>query len=444
MIPNVLTQIPKLYQKDNTAIKIAIKADNHIGLWKNDVLNINRLYRPDEMDSLCLDELGYMLYAGLKNKDSDRVKRQKIQLATSTNKLGSTWKHDTKIKIDRITGFNSQINTTRYLSIAGKIAIDCHYGIYGSQLTADQIAEIVDDLKQDVCPAYMQMFLGYIGANDKNFNSYGIAKDTINNIIYATDYDNNKINYFSSGGNYINSFGSIGSGNGEFNHPMGITIDNNNGIIYIADNGNSRIQKFDLNRNYVSQGNLSNTLSSPTQIVFNSINSKLYICDSPTMYGVDSDLSSNIISGTFSSLPLKGLSIDEINNFIYTTAHNQTDIPIEDIVQFDFSLNVITNAHINSQGSNARNGLFIDDKIYILNNTTIDIYDLSGTYLSSFGTFINCTSFYYNLIINKIYVGDSGDSTIKIFDATSYSYLGNFNDNSSDSTFHEYPGGQIN
>ena len=210
---NFLKYIPKLYQKDFKAIALSNKFNNHFGLWKNDIMNLLRLIRPDEMPAIFLDELGYMLNANLLNLDTERVKRQKIQNAIQQQKLRGSWKYDAKLRIDRIVGYNSKLHevletsewiqyggnessdlVVKYwgtigtdgidmntgldlwisgqeLQLAGNIPIDCHYGIHISTLTASQISDIVLEIENDVVPAYMRVFLGYVDVSG-NFITY--------------------------------------------------------------------------------------------------------------------------------------------------------------------------------------------------------------------------------------------------------------------------------
>jgi DNA-binding beta-propeller fold protein YncE len=63
-------------------------------------------------------------------------------------------------------------------------------------------------------------------------------------ILYVTDTDSNRIDEFNpSTGAYLGSWGSKGSGNGQFLNPQGIVVDPN-GNIYVNDYGNDRIQVF--------------------------------------------------------------------------------------------------------------------------------------------------------------------------------------------------------
>ena len=46
-----------------------------------------------------------------------------------------------------------------------------------------------------------------------------MAIDTLHNIIYVADKNNHRIDVFDTNGKYIKSWGSLGSGKGQFNNP---------------------------------------------------------------------------------------------------------------------------------------------------------------------------------------------------------------------------------
>jgi DNA-binding beta-propeller fold protein YncE len=68
----------------------------------------------------------------------------------------------------------------------------------------------------------------------------------------VTDPRNNRVQKFDSQGNYLSQFGSLGTGDGQFENPTGIDIDAN-GNVYVADLSNNRVEKFDANGNYLGQ-----------------------------------------------------------------------------------------------------------------------------------------------------------------------------------------------
>jgi hypothetical protein len=65
--------------------------------------------------------------------------------------------------------------------------------------------------------------------------------------VYVADSGNDRIQKFNSEGNCITSWGSCGTGEGEFNDPNGIAVDSS-GNVFVADTYNHRIQKFAIYR----------------------------------------------------------------------------------------------------------------------------------------------------------------------------------------------------
>lgn len=61
--------------------------------------------------------------------------------------------------------------------------------------------------------------------------------------VYVTDSGNYRVQKFDSSGTYITGWGSMGSGDGEFNVPVGIAIDNS-GYAFVTDLLNQRVQSF--------------------------------------------------------------------------------------------------------------------------------------------------------------------------------------------------------
>ena len=96
-------------------------------------------------------------------------------------------------------------------------------------------------------------------------NPWGVAVNARDEIA-VTDQLNNRVQIFSSDGNYLRSFGRQGNKNGEFNYPTGLAF-HKNGNVIVTDNGNSRIQIFSGEGEYVSsfggKGSLDSQLSDP-------------------------------------------------------------------------------------------------------------------------------------------------------------------------------------
>ena len=84
---------------------------------------------------------------------------------------------------------------------------------------------------------------GSSGSGNGQFsNIRGVAVDGSGNV-YVADSGNNRIQKFTSTGTYVTQWGSSGSGNGQFNYPFGVAVDGS-GNVYVADSNNNRVEKF--------------------------------------------------------------------------------------------------------------------------------------------------------------------------------------------------------
>jgi prepilin-type N-terminal cleavage/methylation domain-containing protein len=78
---------------------------------------------------------------------------------------------------------------------------------------------------------------------------YGVATDS-QGYVYVTEGWGNRIDKFDPNGNVLLSWGTTGSGNGQFNMPNSIAIDSTDKI-YVTDFWNHRVQKFDTAGNFI-------------------------------------------------------------------------------------------------------------------------------------------------------------------------------------------------
>jgi streptogramin lyase len=117
------------------------------------------------------------------------------------------------------------------------------------------------------------------GTNDPLYSS-DISVDAEGNIL-VVDTGNNRIQKFTSDGDFINKWGSQGSGVGQFNMPTGIAIDSNNNV-YVTDTGNNRIQKFtsdfSLIKQWGSSGSGDGQFNDPEGVVIDA-EGNVYISD---------------------------------------------------------------------------------------------------------------------------------------------------------------------
>lgn len=70
-----------------------------------------------------------------------------------------------------------------------------------------------------------------------------------NGDLYVADSQNNRILELSPTGAFVRTWGSKGTGNGQFSEPWGVTV-SSQGLVYVADTWNHRVQAFDLQGNF--------------------------------------------------------------------------------------------------------------------------------------------------------------------------------------------------
>ncbi|XP_070564054.1 tripartite motif-containing protein 2-like [Ptychodera flava] len=79
-----------------------------------------------------------------------------------------------------------------------------------------------------------------------------MAVSPVSGNVYVSLGKENSVNVYNEDGKYLRSFGSDGTGQGEFNNPCGIAI-TARGMVFVADKCNHRIQVFDENDEFAYQ-----------------------------------------------------------------------------------------------------------------------------------------------------------------------------------------------
>jgi RHS repeat-associated protein len=92
---------------------------------------------------------------------------------------------------------------------------------------------------------------GSEGSGEGQFSQpAGTAIDGSGNL-WVSDYNNGRIEKFSPAGKFVASYGTKGSGNGQFVHPTGIAVNQSTGNVYVGDCGNSRIEELNSTGGFV-------------------------------------------------------------------------------------------------------------------------------------------------------------------------------------------------
>src|SRR5579859_6283071 len=77
---------------------------------------------------------------------------------------------------------------------------------------------------------------------------------------------------------HLSQFGSLGSGNGQFNAPTGLAVDGYENI-FVVDNTNLNLQRFDRYGNYLSQFPVSGTLVQASKVAAVDLSGNIFVSD---------------------------------------------------------------------------------------------------------------------------------------------------------------------
>jgi len=200
--------VPKIFRDnpDDGTTALTNKLDSLFETWEDLTKELNYLRSVDKCPAAFLDELGYLVNAGIFQEDTEAIKRKKIFYAIQGHKVRGSWTQDAKPKVDAITGTDTElVNNSDYeivaewiligennfygndkygtmagdagtvtdelglllsgdgddIELAGNVYID----LKSSTLTAAQIQQIRDNLEFDIAPAYFRIFLGYFSGS---------------------------------------------------------------------------------------------------------------------------------------------------------------------------------------------------------------------------------------------------------------------------------------
>ena len=130
---------------------------------------------------------------------------------------------------------------------------------------------------------------------------WGVAINQRREVV-VTEMNVCRVSVFSASGEKLRSFGSRGSGQGQFEGPPGVAVDGA-GNIFVADNRNHRIQKFTPEGQFLAavgtEGSGHLQFNHPRGIAFNASNNKLYVTEGDHVQILNSDLT---FSSTFGKL----------------------------------------------------------------------------------------------------------------------------------------------
>lgn len=140
----------------------------------------------------------------------------------------------------------------------GKLQFDWPKGIGIHPYTKNVYVTEANNHRLQILTPDLEVFVGKVGAEDANgkprcgsgdgeFNTpLGVAFDKAG-LVYVTDAINDRIQVFTEDGRFITKFGRKGSGDEEFDFPSAVCIDKND-MLYVTEVDNCRISVFQIVR----------------------------------------------------------------------------------------------------------------------------------------------------------------------------------------------------
>lgn len=290
---------------------------------------------------------------------------------------------------------------------------------------------VSDDEFLNINQFAMPTFVSNFGASTSLKGPSGIAIDPDGGYVYVVDSGDSQIEKFDSKGNLTLSWGSTGSGNGQFLHPSGIYIGKK--YVYVADTGNARIQMFDKQGSFVyawgSYGDERGMFHTPVGLAADN-SGDLFVADSgrgtiqifDTQYKYSEEIRPLLTEGA-GFTALNGLAFDS-KDYFYASLPDNKILKFSDIGNFInfFGSAGNENGRFNSPtaiATDAKNNFYVVDA----GNHRIQKFDQYGNFLLSWGSEGNLPGQFEEpagIVIDSsgnIYVTDKKNNNIQEFSA---------------------------
>ncbi len=248
---------------------------------------------------------------------------------------------------------------------------------------------------------------GFPGTANNQFNNpHDVAIDSKGNV-YVSDYLNNRVQKFNSANNYVATIGETGVPGEDNNHfwgTFGVCVDKIDNV-YICDGVLNRVQKYDSTGKYLKTFGIVTITP---------------ICDNKHFYSpydvaVDNTGNMYVADGYF-----RVQKFDENGNYLFTIG----EPTVEGSDDYHFWTDIIAYLAVDSQDN-----LYVSD----ISNHRIQIFNSSGTYLSTIGEsgvpgsdnshFFRTTGVAVEQSSGNIFISDAFNNRVQLYDGN-HNYLG--------------------
>jgi DNA-binding beta-propeller fold protein YncE len=229
----------------------------------------------------CVPMFKFVAKFGSKGRGNGEFKNSQF---VTTDKQGNIYVSDTEN--DKIRVFNNKGQWKQ--SIGSKGITDGEFSFPMGIAFNSKIYLIVADYSNQRIQIFNEnlQFINLFGSWGEEKVQFkapsGIVVDTDDNIIVA-DSNNHRIQMLDQDGNWKQSIGKYGIGDGELCSPWDVAVCKTDGRIFVSDKGNHRIQAFDATGRFLfkfgSEGEHDGQFRSPCGLALSHCNNYLFVCD---------------------------------------------------------------------------------------------------------------------------------------------------------------------
>jgi len=239
-------------------------------------------------------------------------------------------------------------------------------------------------------PTYSSSF-GSKGTGNGQFEEpVGIAVNPINGNVAVSDEAHGRVEVFSEAGVYITKFGKNGSGDGEFSGPRGLAIDST-GNIWVTDTGNNRVQVFSEAGVYITKfgttGSGNGEFKSPKGLAIDS-KGNIWVADSGNNrvqeFNEKLEYQRQFSTGTN---PI-GVAIDPKGN-VWSDNENEIGALEEHTATGELIRKIISRGEgIGQLLEPKRLAIGVNGELWISDagNNRVEVFNQKGEYITKFGT----------------------------------------------------------
>jgi DNA-binding beta-propeller fold protein YncE len=153
-------------------------------------------------------------------------------------------------KGEYVTTFGGTGSGSEQMKYPTGVALDSN----GNVWVADDENNRVDKWRTSgVQPPLFSNAFGSLGTGNSQFDEPpDVAVSAINGTLVVSDEKNDRVEEFNEEGKFVRAFGSEGTEKGRFKEPRGVAV-GTNGALFVADTGNNRVEEFTEKGEYENQ-----------------------------------------------------------------------------------------------------------------------------------------------------------------------------------------------